>query len=82
MNEELPEKAALLPKEPYFVDFLQEEPEATGEEENDADLEAPKIYEPIESFEQLSERLINFQELYNETVRGGKMDLVFFKVHI
>ena len=52
----------------------------TGEEPEDADLDAPKIYEPIESFDQLSERLVMFQESYNEMVRGGSMDLVFFKV--
>uniref|UniRef100_H2ZRC8 AAA+ ATPase domain-containing protein n=1 Tax=Ciona savignyi TaxID=51511 RepID=H2ZRC8_CIOSA len=50
----------------------------TGEED-DADLEAPKIYEPIESFDQLEEKLKVFQEQYNETIRGSKMDLVFFK---
>ena len=27
----------------YFVDFLQEAPEATGEEADDAELEAPKV---------------------------------------
>jgi len=52
-----------------------------GEEGDDADLEAPKIYEPIESFEQLEEKLKVFQEQYNETIRGSKMDLVFFKVY-
>lgn len=53
-----------------------------GEEGEDADLEAPKIYEPIESFDQLSEKLQQYQAQYNETVRGGKMDLVFFKVSL
>ena len=53
-----------------------------GEEGEDADLDAPKVYEPIESYEQLSEKLISYQTMYNETVRGGKMDLVFFKVHV
>ena len=51
-----------------------------GEEPDDADFEAPKIYEGIESLEQLNNRLVQFQEQYNETVRGGNMDLVFFKV--
>ena len=51
-----------------------------GEEGEDADLEAPKIYEPIETYEQLNDRLLSFEEQYNESLRGSKMDLVFFKV--
>ena len=65
--------------EPYFVDFLRDAPEPTGEEGEDADLEAPKIYEPIASYEALADRLVGFQTQYNEAIRGGKMDLVFFK---
>ena len=42
-------------------------------------MEAPKIYEQISSYEFLAERLTAYQNQYNETVRGGKMDLVFFK---
>jgi hypothetical protein len=53
---------------------------STGDEPEDAELEAPKIYEPITSFESLSERLISFVEMYNESIRGARMDLVFFKV--
>ena len=52
----------------------------TGEEADDADLEAPKVYEPVETLDQLAEKLNSYMEQYNETVRGGKMDLVFFKV--
>ncbi|KAM9337116.1 dynein axonemal heavy chain 5 [Symphorus nematophorus] len=62
-----------------FVDFLREAPEATGDEPEDAELEAPKVYEPIPSLEALAERLSLFQQQYNEAVRGGAMDLVFFK---
>lgn len=65
--------------EPYFVDFMQEAPEATGEEGEDADLDAPKVYEQIGSFEQLADKLNTLQGQYNEVIRGGKMDLVFFK---
>ncbi|XP_078698147.1 dynein axonemal heavy chain 5-like [Branchiostoma floridae x Branchiostoma belcheri] len=74
-----PELAGLIPKEPYFMDFMQDAPEATGDEPDDADLDAPKIYEPIDSYEQLQERLNMFMAQYNESVRSGKMDLVFFK---
>jgi len=35
--------------EPIFVDFMREAPEPTGEEDEDADLEAPKVYEQAES---------------------------------
>ncbi|GAB1603059.1 dynein axonemal heavy chain 5 [Argonauta hians] len=66
-------------KEPYFVDFLRDAPEATGEEEADVELEAPKIYEPISGYEQLAARLNTFMDQYNEAVRGSVMDLVFFK---
>lgn len=51
-----------------------------GEEPDDADFEAPKIYEPIEGYDHLNNRLIMFQQMYNETVRGAQMDLVFFNV--
>ncbi|KAJ7340954.1 hypothetical protein JRQ81_004241, partial [Phrynocephalus forsythii] len=65
--------------EPYFVDFLREMPEPTGEEPEDFVFEAPKIYELIPSFEFLSEKLQFYQKQYNEAVRGGFLDLVFFK---
>uniref|UniRef100_A0A8C1V1B6 Dynein, axonemal, heavy chain 5 like n=1 Tax=Cyprinus carpio TaxID=7962 RepID=A0A8C1V1B6_CYPCA len=63
----------------YFVDFLRDAPEMTGDEPEDAEAETPKIYEPIPSFKALSERLSVFQQQYNETVRGAAMDLVFFE---
>lgn len=37
----------IMAPEPYFVDFLREAPEPTGEEPEDAVLEAPKIYELV-----------------------------------
>ncbi|KAJ4946954.1 hypothetical protein JOQ06_008997, partial [Pogonophryne albipinna] len=62
----------------FFVDFLREAPEATGDDPEDGELEAPKVYEPLPSLDVLAERLSVFQLQYNETVRGGAMDLVFF----
>jgi len=52
-----------------------------GEEEDDAAFEAPKIYEPIDSLEQVSGRLQMQQTMYNEATRGSAMDLVFFRVN-
>ncbi|XP_028835842.1 dynein heavy chain 5, axonemal isoform X2 [Denticeps clupeoides] len=63
----------------YFVDFLRDAPEATGEEPEDSDFDMPKVYEPIESFESLGDRLNMFLALYNESIRGIGMDLVFFR---
>ncbi|KAK1795394.1 hypothetical protein P4O66_010566 [Electrophorus voltai] len=65
--------------EEYFVDFLRDAPEMTGDEPEDTEVLAPKIYEPIPSFSILSERLALFLQQYNESVRGTNMDLVFFK---
>ncbi|XP_077101314.1 dynein axonemal heavy chain 5-like [Siphateles boraxobius] len=67
------------PWEGYFVDFLRDAPEMTGDEPEETEVEIPKIYEPIPSFKALSERLSLFQQQYNETVRGAAMDLVFFE---
>ncbi|XP_040521760.1 dynein axonemal heavy chain 5 isoform X2 [Gallus gallus] len=63
----------------YFADFLRDAPEATGDEPDDVELNAPKIYEPIPSLDYLAERLQMFMQQYNESIRGSKMDLVFFK---
>lgn len=38
-----------LPQEPFFVDFMRDAPEPTGEEGEDVDFEAPKIYEQVNS---------------------------------
>uniref|UniRef100_A0A8C2TFR5 Dynein axonemal heavy chain 8 n=1 Tax=Coturnix japonica TaxID=93934 RepID=A0A8C2TFR5_COTJA len=65
--------------EPYFVDFLRDVPEATGDEPEDFVFEAPKIYEEIPSFEFLCEKLQTYQRQYNEYIRGSSLDLVFFK---
>ena len=63
----------------YFMDFMRDAPEPTGEEEGDAETELPKIYEPVTSFKVISERLGFFLEQYNDIMRGSGMDLVFFE---
>ncbi|XP_036073466.1 dynein heavy chain 8, axonemal isoform X6 [Rousettus aegyptiacus] len=65
--------------EPYFVDFLREMPEPTGDEPEDTVFEIPKIYELIPSFEFLCEKLQFYQRQFNELIRGTSLDLVFFK---
>ncbi|XP_036448538.1 LOW QUALITY PROTEIN: dynein heavy chain 5, axonemal [Colossoma macropomum] len=65
--------------EEYFVDFLRDAPEMTGDEPEDTEVLVPKVYEPVPSFSALSERLNLFMQQYNESVRGTAMDLVFFK---
>nr|KAG5688729.1 hypothetical protein BaRGS_032064 [Batillaria attramentaria] len=80
-NEELGENYAKM-TDPfhYFVDFLRDAPEPTGEEgEDEADFATPHIYEPIPSFQGLEERLKYFMGQYNENTRGASMDMVFFK---
>ena len=62
----------------FFVDFMRDAPEPTGEEVEDADMELPKIYEPVENFKSIEERLKVFLEQHNEIMRGSNMDLVFF----
>ncbi|XP_041836758.1 dynein heavy chain 8, axonemal-like [Melanotaenia boesemani] len=68
-----------LHPEPYFVDFLRDAPEPTGEESEDACFDAPKIYELVPNLKFLSEKMMIYQAQHNETVRGAKLDLVFFK---
>ncbi len=53
---------------------------STGDEPEDAEIEAPKIYESIGTFDSLKERLKLFMSSYNEAIRGGRLDLVFFRV--
>ena len=60
-----------------IIDF-RDAPEPTGEEGEEADMELPKVYEPVYKTEELRERLDMFLSQYNEMVRGAGMDLVFF----
>lgn len=45
----------------------------------ESDLDMPKVYEPMESFESLKDRLNMFLSHYNESIRGAGMDMVFFQ---
>ena len=62
----------------YFVDFMRDAPEPTGEEDGEGENELPKVYEPVISFKTLAERLSFFLDQYNDIMRGSNMDLVFF----
>ncbi|XP_069810981.1 dynein axonemal heavy chain 8 isoform X3 [Dendropsophus ebraccatus] len=62
----------------YFVDFLREASEPTGEEPEEVLLKVPKLYEMVLSFEILSEKLKKFQTQLND-IKGFSMDLVFFE---
>lgn len=57
----------------FYVPFI------TGEEPEDSDFDLPKVYEPMESFESLKDRLNTFLGHYNESIRGAGMDMVFFR---
>ncbi|PSN47670.1 Dynein heavy chain 8 [Blattella germanica] len=68
-----------FPKEvTYFVDFLREPPEATGEEEEDFSLEPPKIYEEMPSYEFVKSKLFAYTKSFVEQIHGVTMDMVFF----
>uniref|UniRef100_A0A2K6F192 Dynein axonemal heavy chain 8 n=1 Tax=Propithecus coquereli TaxID=379532 RepID=A0A2K6F192_PROCO len=73
------EAASCILPEPYFVDFLREMPEPTGDEPEDTMFEVPKIYELVPSFDFLSEKLQFYQRQFNEIIRGTSLDMVFFK---
>lgn len=45
-----PDVASYILPEPYFVDFLREMPEPTGDEPEDTVFEVPKIYELVSIF--------------------------------
>ena len=65
-------------EETYFVDFLREPIDPTGDEDEDVSLDAPKIYEEMPSFDFVKEKVLTFMEQFNEFMRGFKLDLVFF----
>jgi len=63
-----------------FLAFVYLYTSFAGEEGEETEVESPKIYEAISGFKELSDRLEMHQQQYNESIRGAKMDLVFFKV--
>ncbi|XP_038654873.1 dynein heavy chain 8, axonemal-like isoform X2 [Scyliorhinus canicula] len=71
--------AANIHEEPYFVDFLRDMPDPTGDEPEDFVFVVPKVYEMIPSYKFLTEKLQFYQDQHNEGVRSGFFDLVFFK---
>lgn len=62
-----------------LTSFYHEMTFLPGEEPEESDFDLPKVYEPIESFESLKERLNMFLFHFNESVRGTGMDMVFFQ---
>ncbi|CAG5099433.1 Similar to DNAH5: Dynein heavy chain 5 [Cotesia congregata] len=79
VNEYLGESyTEMLKQNPAFVDFMRDAPEPTGEEGEDADMELPKVYEPVFDDQILRDRLEMFLSQFNEMQRGAGMDLVFF----
>ncbi|XP_024940596.1 dynein heavy chain 8, axonemal [Cephus cinctus] len=66
------------PVETYFVNFLREPPEPTGDEPDDYVIEAPKIYEEIPNYQVVIAKVHQNMEQFNEYIRGMHLDLVFF----
>lgn len=70
--------AASISNSSYFVDFMRDVPES-DDPDVEIDPESVKIYEKVDSFATLKNRISNFMKLFNENVRGSKMDLVLFE---
>ena len=62
----------------YFVVFMRDTPEPTGEEGDGAEMESPRVYELVDEFTPVVSRHTIFEDQYNEILRGSSMDLVFF----
>ncbi|KAJ0182474.1 hypothetical protein K1T71_001843 [Dendrolimus kikuchii] len=77
--QELPDVVSEFPEgETFFVNFLREPVDPTGDEDEDFSTEAPKIYEELPSWDFVLSKLAGFQSLFNEQIRGAHLDLVFF----
>ncbi|XP_060805314.1 dynein axonemal heavy chain 8 [Amyelois transitella] len=76
---EMPDVASEFPEgETFFVNFLREPVDPTGDEDEDFSTDAPKIYEELPSWDFVLKKLGQFQEQFNEQIRGAHLDLVFF----
>ncbi|XP_047526251.1 dynein axonemal heavy chain 8 [Pieris napi] len=77
--QELPDVVSEFPDgETFFVNFLREAADPTGDEDEDFSTEAPKIYEELPTWEFVLFKLGQFEEQFNDQVRGAHLDLVFF----
>ncbi|ESN99020.1 hypothetical protein HELRODRAFT_162498 [Helobdella robusta] len=56
----------------YFTNFMRETDESVENNEG-------KIYEPVESIDELQSKLTSYHQQYNELIRGSHINLVFFK---
>ncbi|XP_026320150.1 dynein heavy chain 8, axonemal [Hyposmocoma kahamanoa] len=76
---ELPGYVADFPtEETYFVNFLREPADPTGDEDEEFSTDAPKVYEEMPPWDVIITFLLKFQDIFNEQVRGSHLDLVFF----
>jgi len=57
----------------YFVDFMRDAPEPTGDETEEADMELPKVYEPVNSLDDL-QVLFTYRVLHSHCQRSTVME--------
>ncbi|XP_055711493.1 dynein axonemal heavy chain 8-like [Phlebotomus papatasi] len=67
----------------YFVNFLRDIPEVDEADseniDNEALLEVPKVYEEVKNTDNCVKKIEMFMGQFNESVRGGKLNLVLFQ---
>lgn len=79
VKQELEEYYEFYPQqESYFVDFLSDPPDPTGEEDEDL-FDEFFIYEEIPSISVIRDKVLLLIAQYNKEVRGAKLDLVLFE---
>ncbi|KAL7306261.1 hypothetical protein TKK_0001695 [Trichogramma kaykai] len=64
--------------ESYFVNFMRDPPEPTGDEPEDFVFEAPKVYEEVTNVNIVIARVESFINQFNEFIRGITLNLVLF----